>query len=137
MNQEEFELYRELQPVIRKKMGEVEDGDTAYHPELGTSVYFEGYYRFPKGKSLNELSLMGSDLTRIPDVVSRDPERPERGLWGMVDWAWIEIHANTGKGEVVISVHSNDSHEVFSGSLLLVLLNALKWQTEQEAEHEG
>lgn len=52
MDAETLKYYTALQPEIRKAMGEHLDGDAGYHTDMGSGIYYNGYYRFPDRKAL-------------------------------------------------------------------------------------
>lgn len=116
MTQEELALLRELQPVIRKNMSCMENGDR-FHTidDFGGRLFV--YYDMGK--------LLDSD-TWIPDAISRDSSRPERGLWGMMGWNNARIIELFPSGNVCMQV----SGLVITDTPYLALLKALKWQTE-------
>jgi len=77
---------------------------------------------------------------RIPDCISRDSERPERGLVGMLDDSWEIINPclsdkwmvrclaeQMDQGPDALAYTQNIA---FSGAPRLALLKALEWQIE-------
>jgi hypothetical protein len=112
MDAERLALYRELQPFFERFKGELSYRDN-FIPYLDSN-----------GK-----------ITTIwfPDVYSRDPEHPERGLWGMVDWGGIYSHSGRYYGgELFIRFFCRHELIIENSSLDLALLCALKWQWERE-----
>ena len=109
MTQEELELLKELQPVIRKNMGCAEIGDNIT-------------YISSNGPDVHGTIFLDREIL-IPDAISRDPERPQRGLWGMIDWS--QVYASIDRDGDLDTGTGHDSP-------YLVLLNTLKWQTELE-----
>lgn len=82
------------------------------------------------------------EMLHIPDVVSRDPDRPERGLWGILrsitDYE-IEYQDLTKdeysedcptKGINLWSTGRNVIVKSFPGTIELALLRALEWQMD-------
>ena len=78
------------------------------------------------------------NMILIPDCISRDSKRPERGLVGMLDDSWEIIKPclsdkwmvrcldeQMGQGPDALSYVQNIS---FSGAPRLALLKALEWQ---------
>jgi len=81
------------------------------------------------------------NMILIPDCISRDSKRPERGLWGMIDWSEkaairVEFH-NIPDGQVYLILwsESTDSEDMKESHFVctphLALLKALEWQIER------
>ena len=119
MTQEELDLLKELQPVIRKHMGSWEIGDRFAYPVNGYPT------KLVDSRNIEDVISNTSNMTLImlPDAISRDPERPQRGLWGMIDWS--QVYASIDRDGDLDTGTGHDSP-------YLVLLNTLKWQTELE-----
>lgn len=162
MNDDELALYRELQPLFREKMGMLREGDgvllefepTKHDVGFVTQtktmeakvisadlVYVRWYSKKPwRDQSCDKRDWAEEHFLRIPDVYSRDPERPERGLWGMVDWKQISLGLlPDGSGNVTCWSTSEGQNVdgyfypqfIYKGDTLpLALLRALKWQVE-------
>lgn len=125
---DELEILRkpEVQEYIREKMGQTERGDLLYN-KINKCVEVSS--------SRHEWHSM---FLAIPDCISRDSKRPERGLVGMLDDSWEIIKPclsdkwmvrcldeQMGQGPDALSYVQNIS---FSGAPRLALLKALEWQ---------
>jgi hypothetical protein len=103
MDAERLRLLKKLQPVFREKMGALTPTDTVCDTSEGNRVgtvlgYDEKipvrvrFYWKSKNGYYYETNYVPSDETLlIPDVYSRDPDRPERGLIGMLDWSSVDL----------------------------------------------
>ena len=110
---DELEILRkpEVQEYIREKMGELVK-DPHYH-----------YFCTENGQTVSYL---------LPDCISRDSERPERGLWGMVNPSKIERQVGF-YGTVFFSVwvfwpEMGGFKRIDGDTPRLALLKALEWQ---------
>jgi hypothetical protein len=131
---DELEILRkpEVQEYIREKTRDQEPGDsfllkTRYFTvEKLTSTGIIAFDK--KGKRVEFQFHHLTAAIQIPDCISRDSERPERGMWGMIDWE-----------ECMVSVASNGFLIVQKYSWIegdfrccdmprLALLKALEWQ---------
>jgi hypothetical protein len=127
---DELEILRkpEVQEYIREKMGLFNDGDM-YECEFCHKllVHNEEYtHDCLNGKEPN------NDLI-IPDCISRDSSRPERGLWGMLlAFHYPDLHYNAYANEWVVDLIEKDTltrvgfHH--ADTPRLALLKALEWQ---------
>lgn len=133
MDDEKLDLIRRLQGVIKKNMGDIEPSDQwlIYHGNNfigcnvpGMSANLHGY---TKDK--------GYEIILIPDVYSRDPERPERGLWGMVDWKRWAISLGIDGSMVLDDMDDTSESNRYStdwNTPTIALLKALAWQEGKE-----
>ena len=108
MTQEELDLLKELQPVIRKNMGCAEIGDNIT-------------YISSNGPDVHGTIALDREIL-IPDAISRDSERPQRGLWGMIDWGVYNVSIDSD-GEIRAKIGTWEPYRA--------LLEILKFQTEQ------
>lgn len=120
MNQEEFDLYIELQPRLLEYRGEWQDGDEYFYVMFGT-VY-----------SYSDYSLKSNDESAIWIPKAIDPADPERiargkkprGLWGilrevtLLHGKWV---AETRPGKITVG-----------NTPTLALLLALREQWKEE-----
>lgn len=136
---EELEILRkpEVQEYIREKMGELREYDRGFqHGEEGTVLFFwqdDGplYSAFaPDGRY--DPQAIADDFLRIPDCISRDSERPERGLLGMLNYDVVLSVDTYPEGNIYyVKLVENVIQEqmVFQGSTSrLALLRALEAQ---------
>ena len=114
MTQEELELLKELQPVIRKNMGCAEIGDNIT-------------YISSNGPDVHGTIALDREIL-IPDAISRDSERPQRGLWGMIDWGVYNVSIDSD-GEIRAKIGTWEPYRA--------LLEILKFQTEQNGRGSG
>jgi len=146
MTAEELALYRELQPVFKEKMGKWRLGDMYWCPRQGE--YGDNHYKVIIPDIDEDLQITSETTPccpdvaiRIPDVYSRDPEKPERSLIGMCHHiACINpvttIPEMTGEEEKIIEwkVTLNPGggvvKQIYGDTLPLALLMALKWEVE-------
>jgi len=144
MDAEKLDLIRGLQGVIRKNMGEPQAGDLYYCPRgsEGHKIktieedYFDsmqygsdGYL----GKWVKSEPCCPDIILLVPDLYSRDPDRPERGFWGMVDWDKFDCHLRGG--EIYIYETDRFQREIWTNGWCnpyLALLKAIKWQEESK-----
>lgn len=125
----------EVQAYIREKMGKWEIGNLY--------LFAERFYVVDREKQsvLNYYYQNDEKYIRIPDCISRDSARPERGLWGMLDDSWEIIKPclsdrwmvrclaeQMDQGPDALCYTQNIS---FSGTPRLALLKALLWQIER------
>ena len=109
MTQEELDLLKELQPVIRKNMGCAEIGDNIT-------------YISSNGPDVHGTIALDREIL-IPDAISRDPERPQRGLWGMIDWGVYNVSIDSD-GEIRAKIGTWEPYRA--------LLEILKFQTDAD-----
>ena len=114
MTQEELDLLKELQPVIRKNMGCAEIGDNIT-------------YISSNGPDVHGTIALDREIL-IPDAISRDSERPQRGLWGMIDWGVYNVSIDSD-GEIRAKIGTWEPYRA--------LLEILKFQTEQNGKGSG
>ncbi|MFA5151761.1 MAG: hypothetical protein WC554_04285 [Clostridia bacterium] len=121
MNREEIDLLKKHQGKIREAMGEErpDDNRLCLHFHETVSAFD---CKICNEKKTKECS--GSKYLVIPDTISRDPDRPERGLWGMIDWKrWVMISHDDG----TVDIHNNET--IFENlPPYLALLRAYDWQ---------
>ena len=124
MTQEELELLKELQPVIRKHMGSWEIGDRFAYPVNGYPT------KLVDSRNIEDVISNTSNMTLIliPDAISRDSERPQRGLWGMIDWGVYNVSIDSD-GEIRAKIGTWEPYRA--------LLEILKFQTEQNGKGSG
>ena len=67
-------------------------------------------------------------LIMLPDAISRDSERPQRGLWGMIDWGVYNVSIDSD-GEIRAKIGTWEPYRA--------LLEILKFQTEQNGKGSG
>ncbi len=103
-----------VQEYIREKMGKWEVGDLYYNPEIRRSLTVSMMWWSPCIEALY-----------IPDCISRDSERPERGLWGMIDWNELHLFVTE---EGTLWIRDKDGSTVAYNTPRLALLRALEWQ---------
>jgi len=88
MTKEEIDLYKnpKLQKLFKEKMGKYQKGDRFITPEDHEYIFLN-------------ISTLAPSCLRVPDIVSRDSTKPERGLLGMIgDFDYITFcKANDGK----------------------------------------
>jgi len=109
-----------VQEYIREKMGKWEVGDLYYNPEIRRSLTVSMMWWSPCIEALY-----------IPDCISRDSERPERGLWGMVDWKRWAISLGIDGSMVLDDMDDPSEGNRYStdwNTPTLALLKALAWQ---------
>lgn len=157
MNDETLKLLKELQGVIREKMGELQSGDLYYCPNDGRDnkikVIESGYFDSMQYDSYGKLGCWVKaepccpDVAIvIPDFYSRDPDEFDRGLSGMFKpntFVYLkpvfdaqgtkEIHPGepVHNGEWSVMLEGMDQ-PIIASDLYLAVLKALKWQKEQE-----
>jgi hypothetical protein len=117
---EELKYFVALRDVIAGKMGDVwKYGERwfVYNGELPLRCY-----TFGVGSHLPRYDIEdGFLIIRLPLPI--DPENPERGLWGMIDWYrfFVRFRAN-GKMNIQCQDFVVDDYPT------LALLKALAWQ---------
>jgi len=86
MTNEELELYKTpiLQELFKRKMGALQDGDMVLWDDSVESLCTECSDRDAYIKVFMD-EIKANTVIRIPDVVSRNSSRPERGLIGMIE----------------------------------------------------
>lgn len=135
---DELEIHRkpEVQGYIREKMGELREYDRGFqHGEEGTVLFFwqdDGplYSAFtPDGRY--DPQAIADDFLRIPDPISRDSERPERGLWKMagVDMLYEDGRLWWARVPLPDTAEVRGAYRSFcEPTPRLALLKALEWQ---------
>lgn len=130
----------EVQEYIREKMGDIEAGDLVNYDTFPVqphvfSVDLDMLYDKNERDRLNDLA-----VSRIPDCISRDSERPERGLIGMLDgfYSLVKLrYYGIGWRVVIQKGTSSAAWRNFDANIpRLALLKALEWQIEQEGRDE-
>ncbi len=123
MTNEELELLKNLQHIIKKNMGNLKHGDRVYLEE-----HIETVCSYCDSNESGEWHNYLKDAIVIPDAISRDSNQPERGLWGMIDWSQFNANID-GDGEI----NTGLEHDI----PYLVLLKTLKWQTKQKTKKQS
>jgi hypothetical protein len=133
MDAEKLRLLIKLRPIFWKNMGEWIPGDRGITPSGGnTAVWKEILFTSGEyGPDWDEGAL------RVPDVYSRVPNQPERGLMGMLKN--IEYIAPPRKNlevgwEVVIITSGSDRKRFYGETLDLALLKALEGWMDRKVE---
>jgi hypothetical protein len=157
MDAETLELLKELQPFFKEKMGEIEpsdsvalsDGTVGFVTQVKDETYvYAQWGDWPRGSyigSRDKIAWANDNVIRVPDAISRDPERPERGLLGMCrDIACINpvktVPEMTPEDEQIVGwkITLNPRNcvveQVYGDTLYLALLKVLAWKTRKEAE---
>lgn len=83
ITKEELEILRkpEVQAYIREKMGPLVHGDHVFLSGGHEDIFCEDCKNYGVfSANIYEGAIL------VPDCISRDSSRPERGLWGMIDW---------------------------------------------------
>ncbi len=85
MTDETLKYYIALQEKFRERMQALQKGDRFI---VNGHEYFYGdptwWFGLPIGK-------IPKTAVIVPDVYSCDPDRPERGLIGMLDWSSVDL----------------------------------------------
>lgn len=119
MSGEELEIVRNLQSVIKKNMRELEEGDVFYSPT-------DDKIHAHNAKNI----VLDSDIW-IPDAVSRDSARPQRGLLGMIkDFRSILYYGDQHEA-FQVTLFEHCSYVFRAKTLYLALLFTLRYQTQQ------
>jgi hypothetical protein len=142
----------EVQEYIREKQGRPRLGDlllrklTVFGELLDSQIWMEeklweivcirqessisGYWYCVSENgeewTLTDEQMIDETCYRIPDCISRDSSRPERGLWGMIDWDVIRAES-VAHGELSIREWGSGGW-MFWEMPRLALLKALEWQ---------
>lgn len=125
MTPEERELLEKLQPFLRERMGLWQVGDWGIRSSDKKILLFQA------GSHADEWH----DVLRLPLPI--DLFRPERGLWGMIDWSRFEICSIDKGGMMRIGGYVNGKNlkaGIFehTGTPYLALLRALWEQVKGE-----
>ena len=120
----------EVQEYIREKMGQWDDGDL-YHCEIDGKERLilpdeDGMKRWP----------CCCHVLLIPDCISRDNERPERGLWGMLRTNGTKVSMLESENGVTLYIKLDGkwTASFVESTPRLALLKALEWQIGAEGE---
>jgi hypothetical protein len=126
---EELEIIRELQPLFKEKMGHLNKSPFLFPTERGDMLYNKMNKCVEVSSSPHQWHSM---FLAIPDLYSRDRERPERGLFGMLrkdrqyQLNWNERYLlSVYDGKTMLNVFDAETP-------YLALLRAIKWQEEQK-----
>jgi hypothetical protein len=124
MTPEELALYSKpkLQKLFREKMREWQVGDWYYNDPFCDII--------ADIPSANRANRLNHGCLRLPLPI--DPNSPERGLWGMVDWDKFESRI-TATGLLVIETRPFLEFHVMD-TPTLALLKALDTQVEEGGE---
>jgi hypothetical protein len=118
---EELKYFIALKDVINGKMGPWQCYDRWHDPEDDTTgIVLPGqvrYFRDPADEDHN--------LIRLPLPV--DPENPERGLWGMIDWSVFIAETENKSGRLSMRLWGHPRPMIHEWPTL-ALLKALAWQ---------
>ena len=95
-----------VQAFIRERMGAIQKRDSLIYlrgPCFVSETIHPAYYRlqFESYQARNNYEKIFVDEKAIRIPRSIDDERPERGLWGMIDWSSYELITTAG-GELAI-----------------------------------
>lgn len=139
LTSDELEILRkpEMQAYIRERMGAKEFGDCFFvedEKQVDVGPISDPNY-------LEYLETTGKvKAYAIPDCISRDSERPERGLIGMLDgfYSLVKLrYYGIGWRVVIQKGTSSAAWRNFDANIpRLALLKALEWQIEQEGRDE-
>jgi len=102
MNQltpEQLDMVKRLQPLFKSKMGEWQKGDSYYVPNPHKREDIKPLYYFGCGTYWGiEFKDVPTNAIRIPKPI--DWQNPERGCWGMLNYASSITRLNNGKYSV-------------------------------------
>ena len=122
---EELKYFIAMKDVIAGKMGEWQWHDGWHDPEDGaTGKVVPGQVKFFRDPG-DEMH----NFVRLPLPI--DPENPERGLWGMIDWKRWAISLDIDGSMVLDDMDdASEANRYSTGwdTPTLALLKALAWQ---------
>jgi hypothetical protein len=121
---EELELYKELQPLFKERMGEWQAGDRYATPKgeiLLCTLAPLGFVADEEGHLYKE-----NTCIRLPLPI--DPVNPERGLLGMLEGDYYDLHYNVYASKWVVRPDLVDGNTFEANTPTLALLKALKAQ---------
>ncbi len=114
MTDEELKYFIALQPVFKKKMGELKNGDSyaIISPSTGIHICQVVY------------SKLNNNCIRLPLPI--DPDNPERGLLGMINFCiGFDIDGHVG---CLIQTAGEQYKRIYGDTFTLALLKALAAQ---------
>jgi hypothetical protein len=104
MTPEQLDMYKRLQPLYKRVMGEWQIGDKIYFnccqaviTQLKDEYIYAEFENDNKFLSRDTIEFANNNFLRIPLTI--DSEHPERGLWGMLNdkgkWFLLEHYRNS------------------------------------------
>jgi len=124
LTKEHLDLLEKLQPLFYRVQDDRKGDDRFY-------CYTCETYFLQKDGDCHCNSDEAERWIRIPDLYSRDPDRPERGLWGMVDWKRWAISLGIDGSMVLDDMDDTSESNRYStdwNTPTIALLKALAWQ---------
>jgi hypothetical protein len=125
MTTEELKYYTALQPFFSRKTKALLPGDWMKYgttpPEIIDEDFIRDWY------DPETLQIWKDRWIVLPLPI--DPRNPERGLWGMIDWARFDVHC--GAGKMYLFEDDRFKRELFNtgwSTPTLALLKALAMQ---------
>ena len=139
MTDEELQLYKDLQPLFKEKMGDWWVGDLLYDDfdkwiKIITSMYGSPHCETVMlqkmgsggGATSNKTDVRDSKVIWLPRTI--DDRNPERGLWGMVNWGKWNIAVDSGTNQVIVWDKGMNNVYLYGSTPTFAILQALKAQ---------
>jgi hypothetical protein len=132
MNKEVLDLLRKLQPKIRDVMGEPFLFGDRWIAITDRGELFERILGMGDSWPQKDVEA-GYEIVRVPPSIDHD--RPERGLWGMIQNKWKSLSERNSlvdryKVEILIE-DEGETVSFFGDTPYLTILRAYDWQESQ------